>query len=121
MCARGIPVVSSLAAAISDVGLDGADHPLDCQHFPDLRHVAFAHTGASMGVASCLGHAAGIRVRGSGGCDSRFATEYTIGCISMPSGPGKVKVTAAHAIPVSESLCPSSNTSSVQFTEERIP
>ena len=55
MCTRRIPVVSSLAAAISDVGLDAADHYLDCEHFPDLRHVALAHTWASVGVASWLG------------------------------------------------------------------
>ena len=72
-------MVSSLAAAISDVGLDAADHYLDCEHFPDLRDVALAHTGASMGVASCLGHAAGIRVRGSDSRDYRFAPHHTTG------------------------------------------
>src|SRR5438105_8664852 len=49
---RRIPMVSSLAAAISDVGLDAVDHPLDCEHFPHLRYVALAHPWASVGVAS---------------------------------------------------------------------
>src|ERR1700690_181996 len=58
-------MVSSVAAAVSDLGLDAADHYLDCQHFPDLRHVALAHTWASVGGASWVGHAGGIRMRGS--------------------------------------------------------
>jgi hypothetical protein len=63
MRSRRIPMVSSLAAAISDVGLDAADHPLDCEHYPHLRHVALARTWASVGGASWLGNAAGIRMR----------------------------------------------------------
>ena len=76
---RRIPMVSSLAAAISDVGLDAADHHLDCQHSPDLRHVALAHTWASVGVASWLGDAAGIRMRGNGRRNSGFAPDHSIG------------------------------------------
>ena len=70
---RRIPMVSSLAAAISDVGFDAADHHLDCEHYPDLRPMALAHTWASVGGASWLGNAAGIRMRGSGRCNNRFA------------------------------------------------
>ena len=66
VCTRRIPMVSSLAAAISDVGLDAADHHLDCEHYPHLRQVALAHTWASVGGASWLGNAAGIRMRGNG-------------------------------------------------------
>jgi hypothetical protein len=44
LCARRIPMGSSLAAAISEVGLDAADHPLDSEHSPHLRNVALAHT-----------------------------------------------------------------------------
>ena len=53
--ARRIPVVSSLAAAISDVGLDAADHHLDCEHYPDLRHVALARTWAIRGERFLVG------------------------------------------------------------------
>jgi hypothetical protein len=113
------PMAASLlcapAAAISDVGLDAADHYLDCQHFPDLRYVALAHTWASVGVASWLGNAAGIRMRGRGRCDSRFAPDHTIGRTPRPSGPGRVKATAAHAILVSRNLGASSNTTFVSF------
>ena len=65
---RRIPLVSSLAAAISEIALDAADHRLDCEHYPHLRHVALAHTWASVGIASCLGHAGGIRMRGNRCC-----------------------------------------------------
>ena len=75
---RCIPMVSSLAAAISDVGLDAADHPLDCEHFPDLRYVALAHTWASVGVASGLGNAAGIRMCGDSCRNYRFAPDPTV-------------------------------------------
>ena len=84
-------MVSSVAAAISEVGLDAADHPLDCEHYPHLRNVALAHTWASVGVASWLGNAAGIRMRSSGRCNSRFAPVHTTGCTTMLSGPGRVK------------------------------
>jgi len=66
VCARRIPMVSSLAAAISDVGLDAGDHRLDGEHHPDLRSMALARTWASVGIASRLGHAARIRMFGSG-------------------------------------------------------
>jgi hypothetical protein len=71
-------VVSSLAAAISGVGLDAADHYLDCEHFPDLRHVALAHTRASVGGASGLGNAAGVRMRGSGRSNYCVSPLYTV-------------------------------------------
>ena len=36
----GIPLVSSVAAAIFDVGLDASDDGMDCQHHARLRNVA---------------------------------------------------------------------------------
>ena len=75
VCTRRIPVVSSLAAAISDVGFDAADYHLDCEYYPRVHSMAFAHTRASVGSASWLGHAGGIRMRGSGRCNSRSATD----------------------------------------------
>src|SRR6266852_7243944 len=83
VCTRRIPMLSSLAAAISDVGLDAADHHLDCEHYPHLRHVALAHTWASVGSASWLGNAAGIWMCGNGRCNSRFAPDHTIGRTPM--------------------------------------
>jgi hypothetical protein len=80
-------MVSSLAAAISDVGLDAADHRLDCEHYPHLRYVALAHTWASVGAASWLGNAAGIRMRGNGCRNYRFAPDQPIGRPTMLSGP----------------------------------
>jgi len=87
VCTRRIPMVSSLAAAISDVGLDAADHRLDCEHYPHLRYVALAHTWASVGAASWLGNAAGIRMRGNGCRNYRFAPDQPIGRPTMLSGP----------------------------------
>src|SRR2546427_10785682 len=78
VCTRRIPMVSSLAAAISDVGLDAADHYLDCEYHPHIRPMALARTWASVGGASWMGHAAGIRMRGSGRCNSRFAPDPTV-------------------------------------------
>ncbi len=69
-----VPMVSALAAAVSDIGVDTADHRLDREHYPHLCPVALAHTRTSVGGASWLGHAGGIRMRGRSGDDSRFAT-----------------------------------------------
>ena len=74
-----IPMVSSLAAAISDVGLDDADHCLDGEHYPDLRQLAFAHTWASVGGASWLGDAAGIRMRRDDRCNHPLAPNHSTG------------------------------------------
>src|SRR5207244_3918132 len=113
-----IPMVSSLAAAIFDVGLDVVNHPLDCEHFPDLRYVALAHTWASVGVASWLDNAACIRMC----CDScrnyRFAPDPTVARAPMLNGVGSVKDSSPNSITVSGSLTPSSYTAFVQFTEE---
>ena len=79
---RRIPMVSSLAAALSDVGLDAADHPLDCEHFPDLRQLALAHAWTSLGVASWLGNAAGIRMRSDSCRNDHTAQDAAIGCIA---------------------------------------
>ena len=77
--ARRIPMVSSLAAAISDVGLDAADHRLDREHHPGLRHVALARTWASLGGASWLGNAAGIRMCRDDRCNHPVAPNHSIG------------------------------------------
>ena len=83
MRTRRIPVVSSLAAAISEVGLDAGDHRLDCEHYPHLRQLALAHTWTSVGAASWLGNAAGIWMRGNGRCNYRFAPDHTTGSAAM--------------------------------------
>ena len=86
VCPRRFPVVSSLAAAISDVGLDAADHRLDCEHYPDVRPMALARTWASVGGASWLGHAAGIRMRGNRSRDYRFAPDSAVAQAPMLNG-----------------------------------
>ena len=88
---RRIPMVSSLAAAISDVGLDAADHHLDREHYPHLRPMALARTWASVGGASWLGNAAGIRMRGNRCRDYRFAPEPHVARAPMLNGVGSVK------------------------------
>jgi hypothetical protein len=86
VCTRRIPMVSSLAATISDVGLDAADHHLDREHYPDIRPMAFARTWASVGGASWLGNAAGIRMRGSSrdhDCTAPAAPRYSSGLVEL--------------------------------------
>jgi len=80
-------MVSSLAAAISDVSLDAADHVLDREHYRHLCNVALARTWAPVGVASWLGNAAGIRMRGNSCRDYRIASNQPIGRPTMPIGP----------------------------------
>jgi len=82
---RCVPVVSSLAAAISDVGLNAAGHPLDCEHYPHLRPMALARTWASVGYASCLGDGAGIRMRRNSCRNYRFAPNPTAARARCPS------------------------------------
>jgi hypothetical protein len=72
---RRLPLVSSLARAICDIDLDATDRRLDCEHYSHLRHVALAHTWTSVGAASSLGNAAGIRMRGDSCHIYRFAPE----------------------------------------------
>ena len=91
---RRIPLVPSLAAAISDVGFDTADCALDCEYFPDIYNVALPRTWASVGIASCLGHAAGIWMPGNGRCNSCFAPDHTIGDVTTPNEPSRVKPTS---------------------------
>src|SRR5262249_11092052 len=70
-----ISVVSSLAAAISDVELDAADHRLDREHHPYVPYVALARTWASVGCASGLVNAGGIRMRRDRSRSYRFAPD----------------------------------------------
>jgi hypothetical protein len=75
-------MVSSLAAAILDVGLDAPDYRLDREHYPHIRPMALARTWAAVGAASWLGHAAGIRMRGGGCCHNRFPPARLVGSTS---------------------------------------
>src|SRR5260370_28415642 len=111
-------MVSSLAAAISDVGLDAADHHLDCEHYPHIRPMALAHTWASVGGAPCLGDAAGIRMRGNGRCDDCIAPAHAAGGTSILNGLVQSSPLVRHANSVSENPEGSSNPTAVQFTEE---
>ena len=89
-----IPLVSSLGAAISYVSLDAADHRLDCEHYPRLHQLALARTWASVGAASCLGYAAGIRMPGNSCCNYGFAPDQQIGCPYNGQRARRVKPTA---------------------------
>ncbi len=71
-----VSLVLALAAAVSAVGLDAADHHLDGEHSPYLLRLAFAHAWASV-VSSWLDYAAGIRIRGSDRCNHRVAPTHT--------------------------------------------
>src|SRR5260370_1138908 len=84
-------MVSSLAAAISDVGLDAADHHLDCEHYPHIRPMALARTWPSVGVASWLGNAAGIRMRGNRRCDNCIPPAHAAGGTSILKRTSPVK------------------------------
>ena len=50
----GVPLVSSLAVAISDVGLNAVDHHLDGEHFPHVCSMALTYAWPSLGCASQL-------------------------------------------------------------------
>ena|SRR5207245_3762772 len=115
VCTRRLPMVSSRAAAISDLGFDAPDHHLDCEHYLDVRPMAFERTWRVVGVASELGNAAGIRMRGSGRCSSRIAADQTIGRSPRRNGVGSTKDGAPNSIPVSGSSTPSSYIASVQI------
>jgi hypothetical protein len=90
-------MVSSLAAAISDVGLDVAHYRLDCEHYSGLRHVALAHTWTPVGGASRLGDAGGIRMRG--GCRGyRFRPDATVTRTQCSSELGSEQYNAPNCI-----------------------
>src|SRR3989442_13836842 len=81
-------MVSSRATAISDVGLDTADHHLDCEHYPHIRPMALARTWASVGVASWLGNAGRIWMRRSGRGESFLSQRSTADAgMVNPRGP----------------------------------
>jgi hypothetical protein len=107
-----------VAAAISYVGFDAADHPLDCEHYPHLPNVALAYTWASVGRASWLGNAAGIRMRSGGGGNSRFAPDHTIGRTTVLNGLVTMKNDALNSIMYPGALHRHLYTAFVQFTEE---
>src|SRR5207237_6044756 len=64
-----IPLVSSLAATVPNLAFDVAHHRLDCEHYSHLRHVAHTHEHRRLGIASCLGNAGGVRMRGNRRCN----------------------------------------------------
>lgn len=88
-------MVSSLAPAISYVGLDAADHHLDREHYPHLRHVALARPWAPVGVASWLGDGGGIRFCGNGRCNYCLAQAGSVEGASMLNRTGSVNPFAA--------------------------
>jgi hypothetical protein len=74
LCTGRISMVPPLAAALPAVGLNDAPHHLDSEHHSHICPMALARTWASVGIASWLGDAAGIRMRGSGQCNFRVST-----------------------------------------------
>jgi hypothetical protein len=92
-----IPLVSALATAISDVTLDAVDHRLDGQHNPHVRSMALARTWASMGSASRLGNAGGIRMRGNGLCRYRIPPDHTA-TSAILNERGRVRFTASDSL-----------------------
>jgi osmotically inducible protein OsmC len=119
---RRIPMVSPLAAAISEVGLDAADHPLDCEHYPHLRHVALAHPWASVGVASWLGNAAGVRMHRDDRCNHSVAPNHSTGratVLNRLAALGWIRNQSAANIPLRIlKALPVITTSIVEFTKE---
>jgi hypothetical protein len=87
LCTGRISMVPALAAAVPAVGLDGADHHLDSEHYPDLLRLAFAHAWSSV-VGSWLDYAAGIRIRGNGRCNYHVSPVHTTGSNPMLNGLG---------------------------------
>ena len=63
-----IPLVSSLAGAIFDVGLDAADYRLDGEHYSGLYPMARTRAHWRVGTASWLGNVAGIWMGGCSWC-----------------------------------------------------
>lgn len=96
--ARRFPMVSALAAAISDVAVHTGDLRLDCEHCPCLHHVALAHTWASVGGTSCLGDAHRIWIRGNRCRNRRFAPDRPIHYPTMVRKTGRLKLAALLAI-----------------------
>src|ERR1700757_4859612 len=84
-------MVSSLAAAILDVGLDAANHRLDREHYAHIRPMALARARAAMGPASWLGRAGGIRMRGSGWCHDRIAPAHARGVTAITKRSSSIK------------------------------
>jgi hypothetical protein len=108
-------MVSSLAAAISDVALDAADRRLDCEYCSRLHYVALAHTWTSVGGAAWVGNVAGIRIRGNRCRDYRFPPYQSIAHTPNAKRTSRVKATASHAILVSKNLCASSKITFISF------
>ena len=112
---RRFPLVSSLAAAISDVGLDAAAHRLDCEHYPACTsNGTCAHWGVRGGrflVGSCCWNTDAWQGLAQLSCftgsDSRTPPLDRV---------ASAKVGKSNSTPVSGSPRLSSKTTSVQFT-----
>ena len=85
-----ISLVSSLAAAVRAVGLDGADHSLDRQHHSYLLRLASAHAWSSL-VGPWLDFASGIRSRRSGRRSYRVSPVQTTGDGPFLNRPGALR------------------------------
>ena len=75
LCARRLSLVFALAAAIPPVGLDLAARRLDCEHYSDLRRLAYAHTWTPVG-GSWLDRAVGVRIGSNDSGNHRAAPAY---------------------------------------------
>ena len=103
---RRIPLVSALAAAISDVALESADDRVEREYYPHLCNVAPPHAGSSLGSASWLGDAGGVRVYGNCRCHDCMAPLHAVGrsCYSDRLGlcrheASASKILGAHPTP----------------------
>jgi hypothetical protein len=92
-----LSLVSSLASAVSEVGLDIADHHMDGEHYPHLRGLAFAYAWTSLG-GSWLDHVARIRIGRDSEPNNRFAAARTTGSVSMLNGPGGINLRGARFV-----------------------
>jgi|SRR5579862_6119478 len=118
--ARHIPLVSSLAAAIFNGALDAAARCLDGVHYPNIRPMALALLGTSLGSTSGLGNAAGIRMLDSHCGDYRLSPDPSVEPSAVLNGVNDTGHAGPKKSYVSGSLTPSSYMAFVKFTEERL-
>ena len=71
-------------------GIDAADHHLDGEHYPDLRPMALARAWTTVGRASWLGDAGGIRMRGNSRSNYCFTPDATAARTQCSSELGSV-------------------------------
>ena len=85
MRAGRVSVVPPMAATVSSVNHDAADHRLDVEHHPYLHRLVFAVTRTAM-VASQLGYNAGIRIGGGDRCICFIVAAYKTGTAPLLNG-----------------------------------